>query len=551
LGKQKKESGKSDGSRKSRDKGNKTGKKRIDKSAVEKVVVTEEKGSCQKELDALIDLGRRLDLPTALQSQWVTDPETKEVWVPSARDGWINQHLKIRTKRQGNIEFKLNRAQREYSAKCTRQNIVLKARQVGVTSYIAARFFVQTITHKGTFSMQVAHDLAAAEEIFRIIHRFWNNLPRELQEGVLKTSHSNVRELVFPELDSGYAVASADENAGRGRTIQNLHCTEVSRWGRDGAEALASLRAAVVPHGEIVLESTANGAWGTFHEEWQQAEQMGYTRHFFPWWFEESYAIEIGPSILVYTAEELAMVAEHGLTSKQMAWRRHQWATLRGMAVQEFAEDAVSCFRASGECVFDLDVVDQAMEMAREPMERRDSGRLAIWLPPKRGEEYVIGVDPAGGGVNGDYSCAQVIDRRAGTQCAELHGHLPHRDLALRLVKLAEEYNQAVLVVERNNHGAGVLAHLERMGYPKIYEEKGWNGWNTTAVSRPPMLETLVAVMSEQPEMFRSARLWNECKTFVRTANGRPEAAPGAHDDCVMAMGIALAVRQEVGGRKK
>ena len=37
------------------------------------------------------------------------------------------------------------------------------------------------------------------------------------------------------------------------------------------------------------------------------------------------------------------------------------------------------------------------------------------------GKQYVIGVDPAGGGTEGDYSCAQVIERETGMQCGELH----------------------------------------------------------------------------------------------------------------------------------
>jgi hypothetical protein len=278
---------------------------------------------------------------------------------------------------------------------------------------------------------------------------------------------------------------------------------------------------------------------------------MGYTRHFFPWWFEESYAIEPAPSLLPLTEEEEELAEIHGLTMRQLAWRRQQWSALRGLAVQEFAEDAVSCFRASGECVFELETVDKALEMAGDPVELRENGRLAIWLPVRPGMEYVIGVDPAGGGVHGDYSCAQVIESKSGMQCAELHGHFTHKELATRLVDLATEYNSALLAVERNNHGSGVLAHLERMSYPWLYEEKGWNGWNTTAVSRPAMIETLVAVMMERPRMFLSSRLWNECRTFVRTANGRPEAAPGAHDDCVLAMAIALAVREETAGRKR
>ena len=84
---------------------------------------------------------------------------------------------------------------------------MLKARQMGITSYIAARFFVQTITRKGTLTMLVAHDREAAEEIFRIVHRFWDNLADDsCEKGRLKTSHSSARELVFPRLDSEFTV---------------------------------------------------------------------------------------------------------------------------------------------------------------------------------------------------------------------------------------------------------------------------------------------------------------------------------------------------------
>ena len=59
------------------------------------------------------------------------------------------------------------------------------------------------------------------------------------------------------------------------------------------------------------------------------------------------------------------------------------------------------------------------------------------------------------------------------------------------------------------------------------------------------MIENMAAVLAEKPGLFRSERLWNECRTFVRLDNGKPGAAYGAHDDCVMAMAIALAVRNE------
>ena len=51
----------------------------------------------------------------------------------------------------------------------------------GVTTYVAARFFIQTITHLGTMTVQVADDQESAEEIFKIVHRFWENLPEGMK----------------------------------------------------------------------------------------------------------------------------------------------------------------------------------------------------------------------------------------------------------------------------------------------------------------------------------------------------------------------------------
>lgn len=474
--------------------------------------------------------------------------EAGAIWLPTFRDIFIERQLRIRTKTRG-TRFLLNRAQREYSRRATRRNIVLKARQLGITTYIAARFFVQTIARRGTLSVQVAHDRESAEEIFRIVRRFWDNLPKEWREGPLRTSHCNARQLIFPKLDSEYCVTAADENAGRGWTIQNLHCSEVARWEHGGEEALASLRSAVVPGGEIVLESTANGAGGIFYEEWQRADETGYTRHFFPWWFEDSYRAAPGAEFPSLTEEEAELAKTHGLTLEQIAWRRRQWSSLRGFAPQEFAEDAVSCFRASGECVFDMTAVERALAEAGDPVETRDNGRLMTWLPAQVGREYVIGVDPAGGGAEGDYSCAQVIDRELGTQCAELHGHYPPRELAQKLIELGREYNTALLAVEKNNHGHGVLACLRMMEYPRLFMQKGQDGWLTSAVSRPAMIENLAAALVEEPTLFRSSRLLNEYRTFVRYADGNTGAAQGTHDDCVMAMAIAWAVRAAEAGR--
>jgi len=150
----------------------------------------------------------------------------------SVRDRLISGMLKIRTKKGGIKLLQMNRAQQDYSRRSSRQNIVLKARQVGITTYVAARFFLQTITRPGTLTVQVAHNPESAEAIFNIVRRFWEKLPDGLRKGALIHSRANVRQLVFPLLDSEYRVETADANAGRGMTIHNLHCSEVSRWPR-------------------------------------------------------------------------------------------------------------------------------------------------------------------------------------------------------------------------------------------------------------------------------------------------------------------------------
>jgi hypothetical protein len=453
--------------------------------------------------------------------------------------------LRVRV-RDGNLKpLRANVAQRLFDRRRGQHNIVLKARQMGMSTWVSARFFLRTITRPGTLTVQVAHTRQAAEAIFRTVTRFWANLPEGMREGAVRCSRANAGQLVFPELDSEYRVVSAgDESAGRGLTVQNLHCSEVARWPEDAAATLAGLRAALAPEGESVLESTANGAWGCFFEEWQRAESMGVARHFLPWWLEEAYrgmAVDEG----TLREEERALMREQGLTLEQIGYRRGLEASYRGLAAQEYAEDAELCFRRSGECVFDVEAIEARLKQLDGVQgQRRNNGEVVVWLPVLPGKKYLVAVDTAGGGAGGDYAAAQVIDMASGMQCAELRGRLGTLVLARETAKLAREYNQALVVVERNNHGAGVIAYLDGVEhYRNLYEQDGQAGWLTTAVTRPAMLAQLGALLVETPGLFLSSRLLAECRRFVRTRSGRAEAASGEHDDCVMAMAMAQAVR--------
>ncbi len=489
------------------------------------------------DLDLLLALGKRLDSPAAGAG------ETVRQWL-------MEELLRIRT-RQGDLRpLRLNAAQRALErrsvqpAGSSRKSIVLKARQLGITTYVAARFLVHTITRPGTLSVQVAHEQQAAEEIFRIVHRFVEHLPERLRAGALCTSRANVRQIVFPRLDSEYRVeTAADPNAGRGMTIQNLHCSEVARWPGVVAETLAGVRAAVPAGGEIVLESTANGAAGVFYDEWHRAGETGYARHFFPWWWEPEYRRTAGERAV--NEEEAALAARFGLTAGQIAFRREMQANFGARFAEEFPEDPETCFLAGGECVFELEAIEQRLGELADPAECSLNGCLQLWLPEVPGRRYLIGVDPAEGNADGDYSCAEVLDRETAMQCAELHGHFDARELAGRVAALARRYNNALVAVERNNHGHAVIAQMLTVhAYPNLFPAGDKPGWLTTRVNRPPMLEELAAVLSQSPQLFNSRRLLDECRSFVRRPDGRAEAEPGSHDDAIMAMAIALAARK-------
>jgi hypothetical protein len=486
-------------------------------------------------LEELLEYGRTFD-----QRIGGEDGEVRSTAL--ARD-----YLRIRDREGRESPLIANAVQAEFERKRGQRNIVVKARQMGMTTWIAGRFFLRTITSRGTLTVLVAHTRDAAESIFRLVQRFWQGLPEHLRTGALKRSRANVGQMVFPVLDSEFRVLSAaDENAGRSLTVQYMHLSEVSRWPGDASATLAGLRAALVPSGELVLESTPNGAHGCFYEEWQHAAEKGMEKHFFPWWKEPAYvSAPVGPEDL--RDDELSLMREHGLSAAQIGFRRGLESSYRGLRVQEFAEDAELCFRTSGECCFDVDAVERRLGELKEPFETRRGGALRVWMPAVPGKEYVIAVDPAGGSPDGDYSAAQVIDLATGLQCAELQEHLRALELARVIASLAREYGGAIVAVERNNHGSGVLAYLSlgELRYTNLYEQSGEAGWLTNAATKPAAIDRIAVQLVESPWLFLSRSLLEECRTFINRANGGSGAANGAHDDCLMAMAIAQSVRSE------
>ncbi len=103
-----------------------------------------------------------------------------------------------------------------------------------------------------------------------------------------------------------------------------------------------------------------------------------------------------------------------------------------------------------------------------------------------------------------------------------------------------------MLAVEVNNHGHSVVQKLEDLVYPNLYSyAKGKNGWLTNLVTRPKMLDSFIDGLESEMIEFNSPEIFKECVTLIDNG-GKPEAAPGKNDDCVMASAIALQMAIEM-----
>jgi hypothetical protein len=199
--------------------------------------------------------------------------------------------------------------------------IVLKARQLGVSTYVAARKFHRAIHNPGLRVAVVGHERRASSNLFGIVKRFYDHLPEEIRPSI---GTSNAEELIFDRLDSGYLVSVATvEGTGRSATAQLLHASEAAFWA-DLPLQMASLLQ-VVPDtdgSEVIIETTANG-YNDFHTLWRKAEagDSDFMPVFLPWAIDPDYRRKVDFDFAM-DAEEIKLAELHALDKEQIAWRR-------------------------------------------------------------------------------------------------------------------------------------------------------------------------------------------------------------------------------------
>lgn len=526
---------------------------------------------------------------------------------------YAEKFLKIQTKNMELVSFKYNEIQENLQKRVDELRergkpvrfIILKARQMGVSTWVQGQLFKRTSTLKHFNSLVAAHVEESSTNLYRMSQRFYDALPnkisfpdRSIMEVKPRTKFSNRKELVFADLDSQLRVATAgSKDIGRSSTLLGLHCSEVAFWD-NAEETMKALLQALSdsPHSFAVIESTANGVGGYFHSMWQRAVagESSWTPIFFGWWELEEYQRpfdseeakeEFAKSL---DSEERQIKELYNLTLEQLHWRRFTIADKCGGDTdtfrQEYPANPREAFIASGRPYFgrkhllatesyisegvrgNLELVPGTYRRLENGQLKVDTGTrvrfvpnpdgyLEVWAYPKRNGTYSVGGDVAEGLEKGDYSVGEVLNRDTGQQVAEWHGHIDPDLFGEELVKLAIYFNRAWLAVEVNNHGISTNKAIVRTGYNRIYrrhaapdkmeiETTDRVGWRTDQATRPIMLDDLARGIREGSVLISGKGLLEECSTFVINAKGKPAAQEGCHDDRVMAMAIAVQAHQ-------
>lgn len=179
------------------------------------------------------------------------------------------------------------------------REIILKARQEGMSSLILALFTVDFIMVPYSVSVCIAHRKADTETLFRKVKFYLESYCQKHGFDVNKYLKSDNKGLIESnEKDSVFFIGTAGSKVGsRGGSAKNI-LFSVCAFYQDTelitASEIVTATSQQVPQdrGMIFVESTANGTDNYYHAEWQRATrgESNYKHRFFGW--QEAYTRE-------------------------------------------------------------------------------------------------------------------------------------------------------------------------------------------------------------------------------------------------------------------
>lgn len=328
---------------------------------------------------------------------------------------WRLDNLYTIKNEQGiSVPFRMNAQQSELLDNLHTLNLVLKARQLGMTTFIQILMLDACLFNSNTSAGIVAHNREDAEAFFDDKIKFaYDNLDPEIRS-VVRAEQDSAKSLTF---SNGSRIRVGTSL--RSGTFQYLH---VSEFGKTCAQFPAKAKEIVtgafnaVHAGQfIAVESTAEGQGGYFHdmvmtakkhaEQGKTLTQLDFKMHFFPWWKDKRYALPDAHNVTLTDAQDKyfdELSHKHGidLTPEQEAWYVKKLEVMRDDMRREFPATVEEAFEASIEGAYlseQMSKVRREGRICRTPIETApvdtfwDLGvndDMCIWFRQKIGPEH-------------------------------------------------------------------------------------------------------------------------------------------------------------------
>lgn len=507
--------------------------------------------------------------------------------------------LYILTKERGIVRIGdvINFAQSDFLRRCEHQlntrgrirAVVLKARQIGLSTIIEGIIFTLCKLFDHINGLVISHEKDSAEALLGMTRRYWETyIFAEFHD----EKYAGRTQLSWSDTGSNLQIATAKNvQAGRSRTIHALHASEVAFYD-DPETLMTGLRQSIPANGlsAIFHESTANGVGNFFHRTYTQASRGNneFEAFFYPWHEHPEYRAQFLPpdelsafNLEDPDEEEAWLVKTFGLGPDRLLWRRWAIENLCQGDIdkfhQEYPATPEQAFVSTGRNVFSLpDLLrhyDPRIGMRGELIERNGrvtfvesrTGWLTVFTKPSRDPSwgvYVIGGDPTHT-VTGDNACAQVLNRRTKEQVAIYKRKVDPIQFGKDIQMLGKWYHQALIAPEREGPGYATVGVIAGDNYPNIYQgssavsAKGHPtdalGWSTNSATKHLAVQQLKRMTTEHIVEIAGHRLGlilhdeetlAEMRDYVtdEKGTGYQNGEGSAHDDTVMALAIACAV---------
>ncbi len=213
----------------------------------------------------------------------------------------INNLYYIIDKNGKKVKFKTNWAQEEVMNNLWFFSIILKARQLGMTTFFCILYLDQVLFKQNKTAGIIAHTDSDTKKIFKRIKFAWENLPEAIKENIGYPTTDSVGEMHFPNGSNIFVARST-----RGGTVQYLHISEFAKicakYPEKAREIVTGAINSVEKGNFVTIESTAEGREGYFAKYCMEAQQamvekkslteLDFKFFFFPWWKEPTYRLD-------------------------------------------------------------------------------------------------------------------------------------------------------------------------------------------------------------------------------------------------------------------